>query len=361
METGVASSRRQLAVLLAALVLGALLSPGPLASPQSGETRPRFESSEPPAPLGRSAGEPSLGVSHRLNVPAGLLGRTMYIARLETLRVTYDDCTSPPNALWEDVSYSTTSVETLDPVLYTDPVTGRTFVSQLVGKASLMAFTDDEGLTYTQSQGSGINSGVDHQTIGSGPYPAGDSGSSNDYPHAVYYCSQDAATAQCALSRDGGETFGPAVPIYAITECGGLHGQVQVAPDGTAYVPNPSCNRGLNPLALGEPGLVRSIDGGISWQARTVAGAQGSGSSDPAIGIGENGRIYLGYEDHGRAGVAASQDRGDTWEFIRDVSSPLGLKHIVFPQVTSGDSNRALVGRSTRQTVFPLALSMRSR
>src|SRR5207244_11388882 len=46
------------------------------------------------------------------------------------------------------------------------------------------------------------------------------------YQNAVYYCSQDIATALCSRSDDGGSTYGPSVPIYNLTACGGLHGHV---------------------------------------------------------------------------------------------------------------------------------------
>jgi PKD repeat protein len=338
---------RRLFILVAVLAaLTALLAgTASFVAGQSTEPPPRFSNHEPLPPDGRDAGEPSLGVTHTLDPQKGLLGRVMYIAVLETLRATFDDCTAPARDVWEDVSPVTTPPTTLDPILFTDPITGRTFTSQLAGKTSIMSFSDNEGTTWTQSQGAGINSGVDHQTVGGGPYPAGDPGSlpSSHYPHAVYYCSQDAATAQCALSRDGGQTFGPAVPIYAITECGGLHGHIKVGPDGTAYVPNPSCNRGLDPLGAGEPGIVRSMDAGVTWQVRTVQGAETIGSSDPAVDIGANGTLYFGYEDNGRAMVAVSGNRGDSWSLIRDVSTSIGLRRIVFPQVTAGDDDRAAI------------------
>jgi len=43
-------------------------------------------------------------------------------------------------------------------------------VSQLFGTTSLSAFTDNDGETYSVSQGGGIASGVDHQTVGGGPF-----------------------------------------------------------------------------------------------------------------------------------------------------------------------------------------------
>jgi hypothetical protein len=158
----------------------------------------------------------------------------MYIAGLETLRVSWDDCASPAGALWENRTAPTTPPVTLDPILYTDYGAGRTspsrtFVSQLGPKTSFLTYSDDNGQTYLQSQGSGINSGVDHQTIGGGPYrtnatPPAPPKLPGVYPNAIYYASQDAAVAQLARSDDGGQTFGPAVPMYTLAQCGGLHG-----------------------------------------------------------------------------------------------------------------------------------------
>src|SRR5713226_2036944 len=195
-----------------------------------------------PNPTGVSAGEPSCGVDWKTK-------KVMYQAGLTTLRVSFNDCTSPATAKWEDVSFLTTSLVSLDAILFTDRFTNRTFVDQLTGQDSLSAFTDDDGTNWTPSQGGGIPSGVDHETVGGGclrdlssatprclnvPQPA--------YPNAVYYCSQDIATAFCALSVDGGATYGAGVPTWTLSDCGGLHGHVKVSPaDGTVYVPNKGC------------------------------------------------------------------------------------------------------------------------
>ena len=98
----------------------------------------------------------------------------MYIALLETLRASFDDTSSPARAQWFNKTFLTTGLRTNDPILFTDPATGRTFVSQLIfpSKHSLSAFTDDDGETWNLSQGAGINSGVDHQTIGGGRFGA---------------------------------------------------------------------------------------------------------------------------------------------------------------------------------------------
>jgi len=112
----------------------------------------------------------------------GVYTTAFFLSSSQTLRVKFDDTASPAPAIWDDVSATNTSLVSLDPILYTDSHGGpnRTFVSELAGKASLMSFTDDDGANWTISQGSGINSGVDHQTIGGGPYAKNPDGSLKD-------------------------------------------------------------------------------------------------------------------------------------------------------------------------------------
>src|SRR5713226_8626743 len=136
-----------------------------------------------PNPNGVSGGEPSCGVDWKTK-------KVMYQAGLTTLRVSFNDCTSPATAKWEDVSFITTSLVSLDSILFTDRFTNRTFVSQLTGQDSLAAFTDDDGTTWIPSQGGGIPSGVDHETVGGGPFHSPLTGGTPAYANAVYYCSQ---------------------------------------------------------------------------------------------------------------------------------------------------------------------------
>src|SRR6185295_12326830 len=159
-----------------------------------------------------------------------------------------------------------------------DPVTGRTFADQLEGLTpfSTLEYTDDDGNLFIPSQGSGVVSGIDHQTIGGGPLAAPltlDPNTPGPYPHAVYYCAQAAVPANCALSLDGGLTFGPAVPMWT-KECGGLHGHLKISPkDGTVYIPNRGCG--------GRQGLAVSTDNGITWDIRTIPNTA-TGESDPS-------------------------------------------------------------------------------
>ena len=246
----------------------------PPAPTPSTATPPSYHNYAAPSGLGESAGEPTLGANWNS-------GAVMYISGLQTLRVRFNDSTSPAATTWEDVSATNTSLTSLDPILFTDSDAGasrtnRTFVSQLAGKISLMSFTDDDGATWTPSQGAGINSGVDHQTLGGGPYARNPDGSLKGgavqlpgldlqtYPNAVYYASQDIGLAQIARSDNGGLTFGVAVPMWTLVQCGGLHGHIKVAPDGTVYVPNKSCG--------GQQGVAVSEDNGLTWSIRTVPG-----------------------------------------------------------------------------------------
>jgi hypothetical protein len=295
------------------------------------------------------AGEPSIGVNWNT-------GKVFIEAGNHTLRVTFNDAVRPASAFWED-KRSPFSRVSLDPILFTDDGhfggPNRTFVSQLDGACSLMSFSNDDGNTWTPSQGCGVPAGIDHQTVGGGNYafPA----PAHSYPHAIYYCSQSIAAAICARSDDGGLTFGPGIPIYTFAsltalntlrmdaapgQCGGLHGHIRVAPDGTAYVPNHNCRDVNN---VDRPGVAVSTDNGLSWTVRTVPDARTSGpGGDPSVAAGSNNTLYFGYVNvDGHAKIAVSRDRGLHWSKSQDVGTPFGIQKTQFPEVIAGDDNRA--------------------
>src|SRR3954464_11611204 len=282
-------------------------------------------------PDAHNAGEPSIGVN-----PA--TGAVMYQSYVSTYKVGFDAANA---ATWTDRSANLTngcplgSTKSLDPILFTDQQTGRTFESQLAGKTALTCYTDDDGQTWNPTTGSGINSGVDHQTIGGGRFADNPLvGPIGSYPNAVYYCSQDIADALCATSVDGGRTYGPAHPVYDLTQCGGLHGHVKVDPSsGIAYLPNKGCGSG-QAVAVSE-------DSGLTWEVRPVTGST-PGDSDPSVGIGGNGTVYFRYPaGDGHARVATSHDHGTTWVDGQDVGAQLGVQNVVFPEMVAGDDDRA--------------------
>jgi CARDB len=309
------------------------------ANPAPGtDTPPAFTDYAAPSSLpdADNAGEPSIGTSYKT-------GNTFFQSYLSTYKVAFDDTVSPATATWTDASANADkgcpqgSTVSLDPILFTDHDTGRTFESQLTGAESATCYTDDDGKTWSPSTGGGIPSGVDHQTVGGGPFSADGVGAlpTSGYQNAVYYCSQDIATAFCAVSRDGGTTFGAGVPTYSLLDCGGLHGHVKVAPDGTAYLPNKGCGA--------DQAAVVSTDNGTSWTVSKVPGAT-PGDSDPSVGVGKNGTVYFGYVGaDGKPGVAVSRDRGQTWTDRQTVGTKFGIQNAVFPTVVAGDDDRAAI------------------
>jgi hypothetical protein len=292
---------------------------------------PRFEIYPSPTGVGDDAGEPSIGANWTT-------GNTLFQAGLRTLRVGWNDCPSPADATWEDVSFVSTSTASLDPILFTDSATNRTISSQLTGACSASAFTDDDGLSWLPSQGCGTPAGADHQTFGGGPFAPGPTDCHTPaYPNAVYYCSQSSATSFCAMSCDGGLTFGPGVAAWNLLDCSAIHGHVKVAPDGTVYVPNKNCT--------GTGGVIVSTDNGLTWTVRKVTGSTGSRGGflvDPSVGIGSSGKVYFGYQrDDGHPWIAVSDDKGVSWHDNKEVGTEFSIKNSTFPEVVAGDNLRA--------------------
>src|ERR1700730_10095422 len=312
--------------------------------------------------MGRNAGEPSVGSNWATGV-------ANFQSGLQTLFITFNDL-CPANGLsatWVNRAAPSSVVIDSDPIGFTD----RGFTDPLgfhsrvwAGELTLLSpntvkisYSDDDGLTWIgPTQSGGPASAVDHESIGAGPYrnapnevPPVIPTPATTYPNAVYYCSQDIAAAFCAKSDTGGLTYGGSIPLYNLTQCGGLHGHVKVTPStpqtlangsaGVAYVPNPSCT--------GAQAVVVTSDNGATWTVRKtpIATPGGSGvGSDAAVGIDANGRVYFaGAAGGSTAIVATSDNRGQTWQNIFDVSSALGLNQIAFPAAVAGDAGRAAV------------------
>jgi hypothetical protein len=331
-------------------------APPPLAPPPPAVPGvPRYYNYSPGPGQGESAGEPSIGYNKTSH-------KAMFISGLQTFRVTFPD-TGACEATWDDVSYIVTKTKSLDPILFTDQLTGRTFVSQLdsvvppaspvlIGLNSFMAYTDDDGANWTPAQVNPPNGSYDHQSVGAGPYPASvPLGNPTNKNSAVYYCSQAGVTAICARSDDGGLNFGGGVPIYtSVTDgCGGIHGHVKVAPDGTVYVPNRGCN-GVQSVTVSE-------DAGQTWTVRHVEKTSGTGQFsakappgilDPSVGVATDGTLYFSWisteADGGHAHVAVSHDKGLNWDHDVDLGVSYNLHNAVFIEAVAGDPDRAAVG-----------------
>jgi hypothetical protein len=296
--------------------------------------------------MGRNAGEPSIGVNWLSPTANGAGGVVNFQSDLETLFVSFDDSCSltNPKAVWVNRRAPTSQFIDSDPIGFTDRDTGRVFAGELtlLSPTCKTSFTDDDGVTWVPTQGSGLASAVDHETIGGGRYhsPLDVNPPSPAYPHAVYYCSQDIAAAFCSRSDDGGLTFGPSIAIYNLTACGGLHGHVKVSPvDGTVYVPNRACGS--------QSAVVVSEDNGVTWSIRPVENGSITNTTttdDPAVSIDDLGRVYfMGALNGTAAMVATSDDLGVTWNNIYDVGAVYGVNNVAFPAATAGGPGRAAV------------------
>jgi hypothetical protein len=328
---------------------------------------PRFSNYTAPLGMGENAGEPSIGINWNteqsfsnsmFTIPNG--GTSMYFGGFMTaaLKVTFSDCSSPAGVTWDQKALITPNAPRVfgDPILFTDSFTGRTFVSQLLGltpAGSTTDITDNDGTTFTPSQGANLPSDVDHQTFGGGPAhtPLNTVFNALPYKHPVYYASQSVADARAARSDDGGFTFGPGTLMYTVAQCAGLHGHIKVAPDGTVYVPNKACGGTLPFHDSGaQAAVIVSEDNGVSWNIRPVPGSTSIAEWDSSVGIATDGTIYLGYQGgNGHAYVAVSHDKGVNWSTPKDVGVPSGsvtvvpsdaVENMVFAEMVAGDGDQ---------------------
>jgi hypothetical protein len=313
---------------------------------------PRYQIFE--APPGSSAevsnGEFNIGFNPKT-------GRIMTMNSGPIWRITPGEVQTPKKpecceGLWEDKS-STVTDTGLDPILWTDQKSGRTFASNsTAGANAVYAYTDDDGDTYIPVGFGPPNGGADHETIGSGPYPAALSalGTPLNQGEAVYYCSQDiVGPAACQRSDTLGSTYGPGVLAYDgfTTQCGGLHGHLHVAPDGTAWLPVNQC--------AGKQGGTLSTDAGATWTEFIVTGSVSQqNGADPSIAIDADSTVYYAYVNNepvgpgqppeGHARVKVSNDGGQTWINDFDLGATHGIKNAAHIEAVGGSSGRAAVG-----------------
>jgi hypothetical protein len=187
---------------------------------------------------------------------------------------------------------------------------------------------------------------VDHQKVASGP-AVGPTlpGASN---RLVSLCYNHLSSTRCAMSRDGGLTFGqdvlvddlpsstplplpiPLPGVPQLGDCGGLNGVQHHAADGTIYLPYGfTCKQAR---------IAVSTDGGLTWTRREPGEAQLE--LDPEIATTPDGtanNLYRG--DDQRMHLLRSRDRFANVEGPFIVSPP-GLKGTVFAGLAAGSDGR---------------------
>ena len=320
-------SRRWTLTISSLIFLLASAAPAMTGTVGAALTTPTFDVYSGPSTLPRvaDAAEPSIGVNWNT-------GAVMFQAYTFTYRVTFNDSTTPPTATWASVK-PPNSLFNLDPILFTDHVTGRTFAGGLDGPCSILSYTDNDGASWTPMSNSCTTGTIDHETIGSGPWVSGIL-SASTYSRAVYYCAQ-LSIAQCSVSNNGGLSFGPGVNV----PCGyinpGLHGSVHVGPNGHAWLPFKDCGDKV--------GVAVSVNNGLTWAGKQITGADPpSDGFDPDVATTPSGWAWVGYADKNYApSVALTKNNGTSWTVFSDVASAAGVKSITFPEMVAGDDGRA--------------------
>jgi hypothetical protein len=350
-------------------------APSQAAAPIAG--LPRFFNYTSPQGVLDDAGEPSIGSNwtkdainhnHKVNGTINNIhngGTSLMFGGFSPAmgKITWDDCSSPAGALWENKPLLSASTPRAagDPILFTDHDTGRTFCGQLEGltpAGCTIDITDDDGDNFIPSDGV-IPSDVDHETIGAGPYHPTPPFPHPLYPNAVYYASQSVGEARALRSDNGGIAFSPATtPMYPINDCSGLHGHIKVSPaDGTVYVPNRGCGGAIPFHETGaHQTLLVSEDNGLTWAQRPILDSTTTGNGtadnavlgtrDPSVGVATDGTVYFGYQGaDGHPRIAVSHNKGQTWSPSVDVGALVTsggpILNCAFPAVVAGDPDRA--------------------
>ncbi len=305
---------------------------------------------------GIGAFEPTMGVTSD-----GVLFLSSYDVRIPDWGAV---ARSRDGVVWEDVTPRVAGVsfppQSNDPYVYVDPDTDRVFVSDLQGlTCSTLSFSDDAGDSWTMNPvGCGHPvGGQDHQTVFAGkPRLTPTVG----YPNLVYYCVNRVADSACAVSPDGGMTFGPLRPlvyqgveptssggIYDTALCGGLHAHGATGPEGRVYIPKGHC---------GIPTIAVSDDDGLSWTRHVISDVAMYRSTfeDPLLGelsapahevpiaVDDAGNVYAVWIGEDRLPYfAASSDYGQSWTEAISIAPP-GVATTDFPSIAASGDGRAV-------------------
>src|SRR6266446_8507584 len=323
---------------------------------------PRYQNFFAPAGSSAEAGSGEFNIGFNPNT-----GRIMTMNAGPIWRLTPPELLTPHKpecceALWEDKSAISTNVG-LDPILFTDQKSGRTFASNSTAGAGVVyAYSDNDGDQWVPFAPSPPNGGADHETIGSGPFPAALSFLTTPQNKGQYalYCSQDEVGSSCQRSLTLGTSWENGVPATGpgtmnSQGCGGLHGHARIAPNGTAWLPDNSC-RGVQGGAVSTDANItpwtefvvkgnNDVNGGAPFTSTSqVDGA------DPSIAIDSDNVAYYCYVNNeangteGHVHVAVSTDGGKTWIRDVDVGASHGIVNAAQTEAIGGSSGRAACG-----------------
>ena len=223
---------------------------------------------------------------------------------------------SDDGATWKDVSAKIQGrrvpLETNDPYIYVDPMTGRIFEfhMQPILACATLSWSDDGGNTWTNNPaGCGPTGAWDHQTmVAAKPRTLDPTG---DYPNLLHQCVNAVYAEMCSRSLDGGQTWLPATVAWPNDRpstrslCGTQTGHLAAAPDGTLYLPTSDCGT--------FPTVGVSRDDGLTW-TRVKVSTIPMKFEDPAAAVDAAGNVYVSFMDgNGQLFLTISRDAGKTW------------------------------------------------
>ncbi|MHB8586527.1 MAG: sialidase family protein [Thermoplasmatota archaeon] len=245
---------------------------------------------------------------------------------------------------WKDVAPKSTSVASLDPMLYADPYTHTVYVDQLYVGCSILAWSADEGSSWTTNPAACGLPGDDHEKLASGPSPV----PSSPLPAVYYSFSSFAQGVYVSHSYDGGATF-VASPVVGVGDGRQYDNTGPVYADRTGDVFDPlyMCDNG------GYMGIGVSHDYGATFKFVKVSDQKGAcADPDPGVSVDTAGVVYMSYWRPDGVYYAFSRDHGDTWSTPVKVSLP-GQLSFVHVDGEAGDAGRlAIAYRATSDTTM---------
>src|SRR4051812_37886256 len=260
-------------------------------------------------------------------------------------------------ANWEFVDPSPPAIQRVtaqDTTMAVDRDTGRLFwnTSSAAPFGSPIPYvdrSDDDGRTWTSSKALPVL--FDDAHVFTGPPSKALKHQMQAYPNVVYVAVSGGFTCSrfgfCGThvtrSRDGGESWDPAVGLPFPPECplpgalpmGGYLGYGLVAKDGTVYLPFTPCER---------PYVAISHDSGATWQLSLVANVETIGYGAMPLGMDREGNLYAAW-----AGsvdrllyMAKSHDHGSHWSAPLMIAAP-GVTETAVPQLVAGARGQVAV------------------
>ncbi len=289
--------------------------------------------------VGRNGPEPSIGIT------------SDHCLFFQALASTMRSCDHGDS--WEDVDDLFSAPTTSDPWLWVDPVVDRVWaVNMLSVECSWIAWSDNGGDSWLANPWNcGPVPGNDHIKLGSGPWPADSPlATQATYERAVYYCvnkvppgsTATVAAAgvglnlgvNCSVSLDGGVTF--PIQRQATLLGSGLHGAIEVGPDGTVYVPP----------RYDQPTVVISHDAGLTWTTRSMGSDVGTPSprKNSEVATDNEANAYHVWVSEGYGiYMARSTNSGSSWDTKSIRVSPDHVTSATFPHIDAGDAGRIAV------------------